>query len=424
MRNESYWLDTAPVFTGAQTGAVAGQVDVVIVGGGFTGLAAARALALKGASVAVLEAGRVIGEASGRNGGQCNTGVAQDYSALSASLGPDKAREFYRAYESAVQSVVSLVEDEDIACDLKRNGKLKLAAKPMHYEGMARTCELIRREVDADVELLTAAQARAEVGSNEFHGGLLQRNGVQIHVGRFGVGLAEAAVRHGALIYENAAVKDWKANKGGYQVNTARGSIQAKQILLATGACQHGGPGWYRRRIVPVGSFVVATEVLPEALTEQLFTRQRSYVTSRLIGNYFRLTPDNRLLFGGRARFAMSGGSSDTKSGAVLQAAMSQMFPQLANTRIDYCWGGLVDMTSDRLPRAGEHDGIFYSMGYSGHGVQMSVHMGKVMADVMDGNTHANPWRELDWPAVPGHFGTPWFLPLVGAYYRYQDSRY
>jgi glycine/D-amino acid oxidase-like deaminating enzyme len=120
----------------------------------------------------------------------------------------------------------------------------------------------------------------------------------------------------------------------------------------------------------------------------------------------------------------MSGGSSDTKSGAVLQAAMSQMFPQLANTRIDYCWGGLVDMTSDRLPRAGEHDGIFYSMGYSGHGVQMSVHMGKVMADVMDGNTHANPWRELDWPAVPGHFGTPWFLPLVGAYYRYQDSRY
>src|ERR1700712_1182978 len=127
MRSESYWLDTAPVFSGAQAGAVEGQADVVVVGGGFTGLAAARALALKGASVVVLEAGRVLGEASGRNGGQCNTGVAQDYAALSASLGPVQARQFYKAYESAVQSVVRLAEQENIACDLKRNGKLKLA---------------------------------------------------------------------------------------------------------------------------------------------------------------------------------------------------------------------------------------------------------------------------------------------------------
>jgi glycine/D-amino acid oxidase-like deaminating enzyme len=424
MRSESYWLDTAGHFGGAAAGEVAGEADVVVVGGGFTGLAAARALALKGASVVVLEAGRVIGEASGRNGGQCNTGVAQDYAALSASLGAAQARAYYRAYESAVQSVVDLVRQEQIACDLERNGKLKLAAKPMHYESMARACELIRREVDADVELLDAAQTRAEVDSAQFHGGLLQRNGVQMHVGRFGVGLAQAAVRHGARVFEGAAVKQWKASNGGYRVDTAKGSIQARQILLATGACQHGGPGWYRRRIVPVGSFVVATEVLPQALIAHLLPRQRSYVTSRLIGNYFRVTPDNRLLFGGRARFAMSNSTSDAKSGKVLQAALAQMFPQLAQVKIDYCWGGLVDMTSDRLPRAGEHDGVFYSMGYSGHGVQMSVHMGAVMAEVMDGNPQANPWRELQWPAVPGHFGTPWFLPLVGAYYRYQDSRH
>ncbi|MCI8210903.1 FAD-dependent oxidoreductase [Pseudomonas sp. S25] len=424
MRSESYWLDTAPVFNGAQTGAVEGQVDVAIVGGGFTGLSAARALAMKGASVVVLEADRIIGEASGRNGGQCNTGVAQDYSALTASLGADQAREYYLAYESAVKTVVTLVEQEQIACDMTRNGKLKLAAKPMHFEGMARTCELIRREVDADVELLSAEETRAEVDSAEFHGGLLQRNGVQMHVGRFGVGLADAAVRHGAQVFQNAAVKNWQANASGYLLNTAKGSIQAKQILLATGACQHGGPGWYRRRIVPVGSFVIATEVLPQILIDQLLPQQRAYVTSRMIGNYFRLTPDNRLLFGGRARFAMSNATSDAKSGKVLRAAMVQMFPQLASVKVDYCWGGLVDMTSDRLPRAGEHEGVFYSMGYSGHGVQMSVHMGQVMADVMDGNPQANPWRELDWPAVPGHFGTPWFLPLVGAWYRFQDARH
>ncbi|RMP53446.1 Oxidoreductase, FAD-binding protein [Pseudomonas amygdali pv. tabaci] len=100
------------------------------------------------------------------------------------------------------------------------------------------------------------------------------------------------------------------------------------------------------------------------------------------------------------------------------------MFPQLAHVKVDYCWGGLVDMTSDRLPRAGEHNGVFYSMGYSGHGVQMSVHMGRVMAEVMEGKALANPWKDLNWPAIPGHFGKPWFLPLVGAYYRYQDSRH
>jgi glycine/D-amino acid oxidase-like deaminating enzyme len=139
------------------------------------------------------------------------------------------------------------------------------------------------------------------------------------------------------------------------------------------------------------------------------------------VGNYFRTTADNRLVFGGRARFAMSNPRSDQKSGQILRATLGTVFPELADARIDYCWGGLVDMTADRLPRAGLHGGMFYSMGYSGHGVQMSVHMGEIMADVMAGKAEANPWRELDWPAIPGHFGKPWFLPFVGAYYRFQD---
>ncbi|MEF9672530.1 FAD-binding oxidoreductase [Pseudomonas sp. PCH446] len=420
MGSESYWLDTAPAFTGAQLGALPGQVDVAVIGGGFTGLAAARALASKGASVVVLEAGRVIGEASGRNGGQCNTGVAQDYAGLSASLGADRARAYYKAYESAVQSVVSLVEQEQIACDLKRNGKLKLAAKPMHYEGLARTCELIRREVDADVELLSAEQIRAEVDSAQFHGGLLQRNGVQMHVGRFGVGLAEAAVRRGALIYQDTPVKDWKTRAGGYQVNTAKGALHAGQVLLATGACQHGGLGWYRRRIVPVGSFVIATEVLPQALIEQLLPGRRAYVTSRMIGNYFRLTRTTACCLAG-VRGSRCPTASPTPRAARCCGGDGADVPAVGRREDRLLLGGLVDMTSDRLPRAGQHGGVYHSMGYSGHGVQMSVHMGQVMAEVMAGNVEANPWRELDWPAIPGHFGKPWFLPLVGAYYRLQD---
>ncbi|MNP14755.1 Gamma-glutamylputrescine oxidoreductase [compost metagenome] len=198
---------------------------------------------------------------------------------MTASLGSERARAYYRAYENAVQSVVSIVEQERIACDLTRNGKLKLAAKPHHYEGLARTCEAIRREVDADVELLSAAEVRSEVGSTEFYGGLLQRNGVQMHIGRFGIGLAEAAARHGALVFEQTTVKGWKASAGGYRVDTSRGSLQAGQVLMATGACQHGGLGWYRRRIVPVGSFIIATERLPDDLVSRLLPGRRSYVT-------------------------------------------------------------------------------------------------------------------------------------------------
>jgi glycine/D-amino acid oxidase-like deaminating enzyme len=191
--------------------------------------------------------------------------------------------------------------------------------------------------------------------------------------------------------------------------------------LIATGSTSNGPFGWFQRRLAPVGSFIVVTEPLEPALLDRLLPTRRSYVTSKNIGNYFRATPDNRLLFGGRARFAMSNPRSDRKSGDILRATLAEVFPELSRVRIDYCWGGLVDMTADRLPRAGEHQGMYYSMGYSGHGVQMSVHMGEVMAEVMDGHGDRNPWRQLDWPTIPGHFGKPWFLPLVGAYYRVQD---
>ena len=132
-------------------------------------------------------------------------------------------------------------------------------------------------------------------------------------------------------------------------------------------------------------------------------------------------TRDNRLVFGGRARFAMSSPTSDLKSGAILERNLRAIFPQLANTRLDYCWGGLVDMSQDRLPRSGERDGMHYAMGFSGHGVQMSTLMGNLMARKVMGEDVVNPWRDIDWPAIPGHFGRPWFLPLVGAYYKFQD---
>jgi len=421
---DSYWLDSAPPFAGGAREPVEslGRVDAAIVGGGFTGLSAALALAKRGASVAVLEAGRVAGEASGRNGGHCSNGVAHDYQGLVERFGEAKARAMYRDFDAAVDTVETIVREEAIDCDFVRSGKLKLAAKPAHFDGLARTFEKLGREVDTGMELIEPARLAAEIDSPNFHGGLLQKKSAQMHVGRFGVGLAEAAARHGARVFESATVTRLERLSGrAHRITCARGTLEAGQVLLATGTSRPGPLAWFRRRIVPVGSFIVATEPLDAALATRLMPGRRNYVTTRIIGNYFRLTADNRLIYGGRARFAMSGPSSDAKSGEILRRSMEATFPALQGARLDYCWGGLVDMTADRLPRAGEHEGLLYSMGYSGHGVQMSTHMGRVMADVIGGRAHASPWLDLDWRAIPGNFGDPWFLPLVGAYYRVQD---
>ena len=192
-------------------------------------------------------------------------------------------------------------------------------------------------------------------------------------------------------------------------------------MLVATSGYTSRPFRWQQVRIAPVGSFIIVTEPLGKEVCDQLLPKRRMVSDSKNLLYYFRITPDHRLLFGGRARFAMAGPKSDQKSGRILQEAMVSVFPQLANAGVDYCSGGLVDMSMDRLVHAGEQDGLFYSIGYSGHGVQMATHMGKQMADYMDGMLEANPWRDIPFKRIPGHFGPPWFLPFAGAYYKFQD---
>ncbi|WP_241649966.1 NAD(P)/FAD-dependent oxidoreductase [Rosenbergiella collisarenosi] len=422
MKLESFWQQTAPRFTGECQQPLPQTADVVVIGGGFSGISAARNLAKQGIDVVVLESDVVMSQASARNGGHCNSGVAQNFANLVASKGLEKATEFYRAYDDAVSYVQSVITEEGIDCDFRLCGKIKLASKPAHFTSLQSAAALMRKTVDPDVVLISATDIRDEVGSDAFYGGLLQKRGGQMHMGKFGIGLAESAVRAGAKIYQHHAVTGL-TRLSGYQhrVQTANGDIIADKVLLASGCSNNGPFPWFQRRIVPVGSFIITTAPIPSEQLSQILPNDRTYVTSMNIGNYFRTTADNRLVFGGRARFSMSNPTQDARSGEILRTSLKTLFPLLASTPIDYCWGGLVDMSADRLPHAGEEEGLFFTMGYSGHGTQMSVWMGKVMADIIGEKAHHNPWQTESWPAVPGYFGKPWFLPLTGLFYKTKD---
>lgn len=422
MKFVSYWHDTAPAFAGALAAPPGGRVDVAIIGGGFTGLSAALALAKRGASVAVIEAEQVIGAGSGRNGGHCNNGFSPSFSVVAGRYGVERAAALYHAFDAAVDTVERLVAEEGIDCHFRRCGKLKLAVKPEHYDAMGRSFEQLQRHADPEAVMIPPGELGAEVRSASFHGGMVMPKSAQMHMGEFGHGLAEAAARRGVQIFEQTRMTRLRRLGGSrHRVETSRGALEADQVLLAAGASMQS-PLFFRRRVIPIGTFIVATEPLSDEQIEGFLPGRRNVVTSAAVGNYFRITPDNRLLFGGRTRFALPGPGSDAKSGRMLEARLRSFFPQLAKVGIDYCWGGIVDVNRDRLPRAGEQDGLFYALGYSGHGVQMSVEMGWRMAAIMGGEPVANPFEGLPWPPVPGHFGPPWFLPLVGLYYRLKDG--
>ncbi|MEV7061989.1 FAD-binding oxidoreductase [Streptomyces collinus] len=422
MKFTPYWLDTAPQGPDRSRTEVSGDVDVAVVGAGLTGLTAALHLARKGAKVAVLEKDTVAFGASGRNGGMATTGLSIGIRDAVARYGFATARRYLETYHDAVDTIEKLVTEEGIDCDFSRPGKLVLASKPAHFDGLRKTHEVYDRMGLDETRLVSGSDLHAEIGSDLFHGAMVDTKSAGLHVGKYTRGLGEAAARAGAQIHERAPVEQVRRLGGTkHEVVTARGTVRADQVLVATSGYTGRPFRWLQVRIAPVGSFIIVTEPLGKDLCDQILPTRRMASTSMNLLNYFRITPDHRLLFGGRARFAMAGPQSDAKSGRILHKAMTEVFPQLTNARVDYCWGGLVDMSMDRMVHAGEQDGLFYSVGYSGHGVQMATYMGKQMAEYMNGAAAANPWRDLSFPRIPGHFGPPWFLPFAGAYYKFKD---
>jgi glycine/D-amino acid oxidase-like deaminating enzyme len=415
MKLVSYWQDTTTPAGDFRHTPVPQDADVAIVGAGLTGLSAALELARNGTRVVVLESHHIGWGASNRNAGMATTGLAIGLRQAIATYGREQATAYYLEYDRAVDAVETLVDDYSIDCHFARHGKLALALTPRDVDGMHQTAQVVSQIGLPEPQVFGPADIRQEIGSDYYCGGMVDPKGAGMHVGKFVSGLAGAAVGAGATICEDAPVVSLTRSHGKNVVQSSRGPVRASEVLIATSGYTGSLTPWLQRRVIPVGSFIICTEPLGEDLAAQVLPQGRMAADAKMLTYYFRLTPDKRMLFGGRARFALSSPDSDLKSARILRKAMTEIFPQLSGVKVEYTWGGLVDLTMDRMVHSGTHDGVHYSLGYSGHGVQMATYSGQQMARRLLGQRKDLPFQGIKFPPVPGHFGPPWFLPLIGA---------
>jgi glycine/D-amino acid oxidase-like deaminating enzyme len=404
------------------------SADVAIVGAGLTGLSAALALGKAGARVSVLEAHDAGWGASSRNGGMVLSGLKVTPHQLVARFGLDEARRLDALSIAAIDFVERLVRAEQIECDFARCGHLALASKPSHYEELTREAALIAQRFGRHVQLVTRENLHEEIGSSAYFGGLVDEASASVNPAKLVRGLAQAARRAGVTIHEHTPVEHVERRTNGaatqFRVKTASGEVRARDVILATGAYTGFESPWLRRRIIPIGSYIIATEPLPETLARAISPRSRMMYDSKRFLHYFRLTPDRRMLFGGRASFVPESERAIAESAEILRRDMLVVFPQLRDAQVEYVWGGTIDFTADMLPHAGVIEGTHYAAGYAGHGVAMATYLGAKVAGTISGAaTEEDPLMRLPFPAPPfsAHRVFPGLLPVVGAWYRFLD---
>jgi glycine/D-amino acid oxidase-like deaminating enzyme len=394
------------------------RTDVAIIGGGYTGLAAARALARRGVDVTLLERHHLGWGASGRNGGFVLPGYKPDVQVLAKKLGLPAARRLFETSLEAVRFLESVIAEEAIDCDYARCGSLVLAAKPGHLRGLQEGRRFLRAELGYETLVLGPDEVTTEIGSARYHGGLLDRSAGALHPVRYLRGLAASAIRSGARVIEGVEIRRLTRGASGVRLESSRGVLPAREVLVATNG--YTGPVFppLQRRVVPIGSYLIATARLEPSLARRLIPNGRVLNDTKNLLYYFRLSPDGRMVFGGRAAFTPT---PVARSAAILERGMREVFPELAGVPVEYAWGGQVGFTIDQLPHAGTLDGVHYALGYCGHGVALSTWLGHRIGDALAGAGELPILGPGPFRRVPLYYGRPWFLPLVGAWYRVAD---
>ena len=411
------------------------QADVVVVGAGFTGLAAALTFVRHGRSVVVLDRGQPGLGASTRNGGICSGNLRVKHAVLKERHGIEHANRIYAEAVDAREDLRQFIETENIDCSLKNSGWLLGAMSQAHYEMLAREAEALNAIAGHDIEMLPRDQVTAEINSPRFYGGMLRREIDSFHPARFFAGLLDIARREGVVICPDRTVMSIDdddtgkargnagSKAGGKIVRLAEGSIRAGKVMVATNGYtgrQHAFSQFVRQRLVPVQSAIIVTEKLGHERVSAMFPGMRSSSTTAHLSAYFRPTPDGeRILLGSRSFDRVQ---PSRRTVFYLKRLLADLFPQLRDVGIDYCWLGNVAFTRTQLPAIFTRDDITYSCGYAGSGTVWARWLGRKAAEECLGMTN-NPSVFSGPPpeTIPFYDGDPWFMPLVSGYYASRD---
>jgi glycine/D-amino acid oxidase-like deaminating enzyme len=415
----AFWQASMPALPDRSGRAVPASTDVVVIGGGYAGITAARELARRGLGVTLLEAHTLGWGASTRNGGIVHAGYKWSARELIKRYGQETGKALYQETLDSYELVKTLIADEAIDCDFREVGHLELAYAPAHAPELDHARESLA-SVGVSSTVVPRERIREEIGSDAYFGALVvEGSSALLHPGRYFAGLAAAADRAGADLHEAVRARSIRREDSAFVVRTRRGDIRARDVFVATNGYTDGVVPSLRRRIIPIGSYIIASEPLPEALAHELSPKGRAFFDTKNFLYYWHVTSDRRMVFGGRASFMPT---TIDRTAAILWRGLLEVHPQLAGYRIEYAWGGNVGFTFDRMPHVGRtKDGVTYAMGCCGTGVALMTNLGtKVGAWLAGGEAPA--LTRLRFPLVPAPYeGRAWFLPFVGEWYRLQD---
>ena len=420
MIEKPYWSETVSAWPETGTGDLPETCDAAVIGGGITGLSTALHLARKGASVALFEKNQIGWGASTRNAGMTLPGLKLSPEHLIEKYGLQKAKLYYQTSVDAIDFAEKFIKEEGLDCDYSRFGAFWAAYTPGHYEAYKGSQELLRKEFHHETHLVPTDEMKSELGTDYYRGGLVDPLSAGLNPAKYVAGLLDQALAAGVKVFQQTPVTIVKKERKVFRVHTEKGAFAADHLVAATNGYTPSELPWLRRRIIPIGSYIIVTDPLTDDIANEIIPNNRMIYDSKKYLSYFRLTSDNRLLFGARTSFV---DQDNRTAAAILQQWMCDVFPQLQGVPIAYYWSGYVAFTFDQMPHLGVHEGLYYAMGYCGHGVAPGLYFGSQVARLINGETIDVSFAELDFPTMPLYWERPWFLPIAGFYYKMLDRK-
>ena len=418
-KETSFWLEGLPEFNSISN-KLPHRVDVAIVGSGYTGLNAALQTIRGGRSTVVFEAGVPGQGCSTKNGGQISTSIKPSLEKLSAKFGTQSGIAIRQEGENALNWIGDLITSEKIDCNFSRVGRYHAAHTQKHYELITRDAEKVNRSEGIEAYAVPKNEQLKELGSDVYHGGVVFPRHASVDPGKYHRGLLQRVVDAGVDVFGQCAVLDIEQTPDGFVITTQKGKVKARDVIIATNGYTSNLTPWLQKRVIPIGSYIIATDVLDTVMVNELFPTNRIASDTCKVIYYYRTSPDRkRILFGGRVSATET---NPLLSGPKLLKDLYRIFPQLEGTKISHSWTGTVAYTFDEMAHTGQHNGIYYSMGYCGSGVSMAsylgMRLGQKVLGLVEGKT---AFDDLPFPTRPLYNGRPWFLPAVVSWYRMQD---